>query len=135
MRKFVIALLLSSAIISCKKTDVNSPIEPVENSIIGKWELRKSICGWGGSTNYLQGNGTTITFSSNGQYTAVGTRVYSGTYQLSTRINSQGQTENLLYLGGNWNWQCRFSINSNTLKLDENAFIYDGCEYNYQKIE
>ena len=123
--------MLLTAIVSCHKTDTDLP---VEQAIIGKWELRSSFCGWGGSTNYPAGNGTTIIFSESGQYTAAGTRIDSGVYRLSTRTNGQGQMENLLYLGGNWNQEFRFSLSGNTFKLDENAFIADGCEYNYQKL-
>lgn len=118
--------------VSCKKTDTDLPLE---QAVIGKWELRNSFCGWGGFTNFPAGNGTTITFNSNGQYIATGTRTDSGVYRLSTRTNGQGQIENVLHLGGNWNQEFRFSVTGNTFKLDENAFIYDGCEYGYQKLE
>jgi len=121
-----------TAIISCKKTDTKVP--GADETIIGKWELRKSICGWSGSANFPAGNGTTITFSSGGQYNATGTRIASGVYRLSTFTNSQSQIENRLYLGGNWDQEFTFSVTGNTLKLDENAFIDDGCEYNYQKL-
>ncbi len=123
--------MLMTGIISCKKT--NSDVL-MESSITGKWELRTSICGWSGSTNFPAGNGTTISFNSNGQYTATGNRIDNGVYRLSTRTNGQGQVENILFLGGNWNQELRFSISGNTLKLNENAFIYDGCEYDYQKL-
>ena len=130
----IIILMLMTTVTSCKKTCIDDL--PAEQTIIGKWELRNSFCGWGpGPVNHPAGNGTTITFNSNGQYMATGTRNDSGVYRLSTRTNGQGQIENLLYLGGNWNQEFRFSLTGYTFKLDENAFIYDGCEYGYQKIK
>lgn len=134
MKKFVIALMLMTTIIGCKKTADDIPLIPVEEAVIGNWELHSSICGWSGAMNYPAGNGTTITFGSNGQYRATGNRIDSGLYRLSTRTNSQGQIENFLYFGGNWNHEFRFSITGNIFKLDENAFIADGCEYSYQKL-
>jgi hypothetical protein len=131
MKKIVIALLLMTAIVGCKKSTTETAIY---KAIYGNWELRSSFCGYLSFTNYAVGNGTNIIFNSAGRYRTTGSSVDSGIYSIRMNTNSMGQPEYVLYLNGSSKSEYRMKISNDTLRLDVIAFTTDGCWYNYHKL-
>ena len=76
MKKLLITIFLVS-LFSCRRSgDLNT--------IVGSWELRKSVGGFAGTINYPPGNGHIYSFAPNGTYTLSNNGVVgeSGTYEL-----------------------------------------------------
>ena len=62
MRKIGLTILVLLFMVGCSKNKNANPL-------IGTWELRQTSGGWTGITNYQPGNGNTVTFRDDNQYT------------------------------------------------------------------
>lgn len=130
MKKMIIALMLMTAIESCKKSDSETAIE---KAIKGNWELRSSFCGIGTFRNYAVGNGAIISFKSDRHFTSTGTFSDTGVYRITTNAGTPNQPATLL-LEGSRKLEFRITVSKDSLRLDVVFVTPDGCWYNYQKL-
>jgi hypothetical protein len=131
MKKILFATALT-ALLGCHKTTDPGNCYP-SDSYVGKWELRIQQCGWSGETTYAPGNTNTLNLNGNEQFTATGVLADTGTYQVVPWQNPQGQTVPLLKLNGSDTRQFELGLKGDSLTLDVNAFIADGCGYIYKR--
>jgi len=84
MKKAALLLIVAATISCCKKGTKDYSVE--KNSLIDKWELRKSDGGIAGTIIYPPGNGSVIEFKSDDTYTLYykDTVIQSGIYDLQS---------------------------------------------------
>jgi len=85
MKKTAFLIMMTAVAISCGKKGAHDN-NAVENSLISKWEARKSVGGFAGTIIYPPGNGTLLEFKSGNYYADYfkDTIVRSGTYDLQS---------------------------------------------------
>jgi hypothetical protein len=62
MKISILILCLFLMAVACKK---DTALQTMQQQVTGKWELVRSISGWGGTREFEAGNGNTITFTGN----------------------------------------------------------------------
>jgi hypothetical protein len=116
MKIIIIAALACIITASCKKNNVIG-----QQTIAGKWELRKSSGGIAGTINYDPGNGSVYVFDNTKSYqllspTAI---VHTGSYEIKESANAGDWLLQLRYLSNN-----QPQIENDSIRFSNNQLIF-----------
>ncbi len=139
MKKLLLAGCALLFIISCKK-DITTGSQ---TGLSGKWELRLVDGGYSAQhTEYAPGNGNTLTFSGNNQYsrTDIGngdTTNCSGTYTLTQEVTCYSSNITFIKFSDNGIENGSIlDVSGDTLNLLNNpCIISDGVNFKYARLK
>jgi len=123
-------LLLSVLCLNCSKQN-----QSIGEQLLGKWELQKSVGGWGGTINYSPGNGNVLEFTkinyvryTNGQLSE------SGAYSI-IKDTIWGSIEDRIIYNNDLNAYPKIFVRIANNQLSFYSNIIDAGSNIYQKIK
>ncbi len=135
-------ILISCFFIIATGCTKNSAVTDLNKSIIGKWELTRTISGWGGEKVYAPGNGNTILFEGNNaiQYIAYNdtTFTYEGSYSIFKGKPCEFAPATTLfrfYTPDGLGYDQEIILSDGELKIGTTQCIADGGTSFYRRIE
>lgn len=139
MKRVALLLMLSVALINCKK---DNPALSLKQDVEGKWELKTRYGGWIGTQNFPEGNGNTIEFSGdNYSRVSTGNNVEykdNGTFTVFTNsaCNGIGETVYISFMRQPPEADVEdINITNGELVIGQNSCIADGVTSIYRKIK
>lgn len=127
MRKLLVLLVASvSVLAACKKTEVVP-------GLIGKWELRHAVGGWGYDSTYVAGNGNIYLFKKDSTYKKYDNGTLSASGKFHIHKSSNPNTNSIITITfGSDAYGDAIEVADN--KLTIGATVADGVAYEYVKI-
>jgi hypothetical protein len=129
MKKYLLLIVIVTALAACKKTHV-----VLSPGLIGKWELRRTYGGFSyHDSTYRAGNGNIYQFNSDSTYKRFDNKTLaaSGIFHIHKDNGYQPQSLTIIIFDDNIGGD-PIAINSD--KLTIGTTIADGIAYDYQKI-
>lgn len=116
----------------------NKEVNTLNDDLQGKWELKKSFSGWGGSYDYAPGNGNTISFNGNSFTQEIKTMDTAYTIHGSFSIHkdkpcASAQAQWLINMNDDL-FENSFRIDNHELSIGATECIADGGSSIYRKI-
>lgn len=140
--KFIWMVFAALLVFGCKK---DNPADGIYNKLAGTWELSRFAGGWSAEQTYAPGNGNTIFFTSDGNFTKTSRVItdtsdatqtvttLSGTYTIAVASSCSGNTTEYIITFNNDDRRQVVTIKGTELTLEDGPCIADGSSATYIK--
>lgn len=132
MKRLLLTLLMAGSLVACKKSS-NTPVNTLNSSISGWWELHRTSGGLRPDSIYAAGNGNIYEFSSNNTYKRyqASVLVAQGTFRIVNNLASNENGIIYIYFDNSASGE-PFQYDGQNLTLGSSAA--DGIASTYQRI-
>ena len=132
MKKTALLILITTTICCCKKK-ANDCCAP-GNDLANKWEIRKSVGGIAGTTDYQPANGYILEFKGGNSfaYYDKGNIIQSGTYDLQS--TSEPDKYGITFHTNVREWSTNLILKGDTLVVLRFAACCDIPDYTYVRV-